>query len=113
MGDGKGCVWGKMAKKKKSCKCKHWRRYEIISYCNILLTVGNAETGIWGGRRGVFFGGRMKIWKAGWKGWHVKRKIQKGVVNRKTDRQEKRRFFFFLSVHNNSTHMREISRLKR
>lgn len=56
-GDGKGCVWGKMAKKKKkACKCKHWRRYEIISYCNILLTVGNAETGIWGGRGGCFSG---------------------------------------------------------
>lgn len=29
------------------------------------------------------------------------------------DRQTGEKIFFFLSVHNNSTHMREISRLKR
>lgn len=49
---------GKMAKKekKKACGCKRWRRYEITSFCNTFLAVGNAEIGIWGGGWRVFLG---------------------------------------------------------
>lgn len=48
------------------------RKSKNTSDSKTFLAVGIAETDIWGG---CFWGSR-KIWKAGWKGWDVKRKYR-------------------------------------
>lgn len=57
-----------------ACACKCQRRYEITSYCNKFLESEKLKRG------GAVCESRMLAWES---------KIEKGVVNRKTERQEK------------------------
>lgn len=68
-----------------ACACKCQWRYEITSYCNKFLESEKLKQTFFS-----FYGGgavcesRMLAWES---------KIEKGVVNRKTERQEKMRLF--------------------
>lgn len=101
---------GKMAKKKKkACGCKHWRRYEITSYCNTVLADGNAKTGIWGGGWGVFLG-KCKDLEGRMERLAGEKKDIEGSGEQE-DRQTGENASF-PSARTNSTHVREISKLE-